>query len=170
MQTRALYGIIVILIALLVLTSSLALFYSYQTQQLKKDNGQLQNELRNAEPKLLSNILIDFGNGTYRWFNDTAIQPGWNFYIATLVVTNGDVNATYYPSIGGGEHYIFGIDGVVNNNARNEYWFLWTWNSTSSWQVAQVGADDLMMYNGSVYGWTYCAENTANYMPECTPP
>jgi cell division protein FtsL len=286
MQTRTLYGIMVVLIALLLLSSSLAIYYSYQNQQLASQKNTIQNELQNASSKystlaseynsilstyngsissfkalaltysqasasflslskeynitfsllvnalsemntsepaytnasktltslwqeyttlvaqykqlsssfqeiltnfnrennatllgniqpisvslLTSNILIDFGNGTYHWFNETAIQPGWNFYVATLVVTNGNVVATWYPQYSA--HFVTGIDGVFNNNAQGEYWFLWTWNSTSSsWQVASVGADQLMMYNGSIYAWTYCLENITNYMPECTP-
>ncbi len=132
------------------------------------NNVTLSEKIQPVSVSLLtSDILIDFGNGTYDWFNNTSVQPGWNFYVATLVVTGGNVNATWYPQYS--EHFITGIDGVLNNNAQNEYWFLWTYNATSSWQVAQVGADQLMMYNGSVYAWTYCAENTATYAPECTP-
>ena len=132
------------------------------------NNVTLSEKIQPVSVSLLtSDILIDFGNGTYDWFNNTSIQPGWNFYVATLVVTNGDVNATWYPQYSA--HFITGIDGVLNNNAKNEYWFLWTYNSTSSWQAAQVGADQLMMYNGSIYAWTFCPENNVTYAPECAP-
>jgi hypothetical protein len=116
---------------------------------------------------LTSNILLDFGNGTNDWFNGTAVEPQWNFYVATIVITRGNVNASYYPSYS--EHLVTGIDGVLNNNALNMYWFLWTYNSTSSWQVAPVGPDLLPMYNGSIYAWTYCKADV-NFNPTCTPP
>jgi hypothetical protein len=113
---------------------------------------------------LTSNILIDFGNGTSDWFNNTSVEPQWNLYVASLVITHGNLNATYYPAYS--EHFVTGIDGVQNSNTK--FWFLWTYNSTSSWQVAQVGPDLLPTYNGSVYAWTYCGEDQ-NYNPTCTP-
>ena len=131
---------------------------SYETLASKfasRNNATISEEIEPVQVSLLtSNILIDFGNGTSDWFNNTSVQPGWNFYVATLVVTGGNVNATWYPAYSA--HFINGIDGVMNNPSSNKYWFLWTYNSASSWRVAQVGADQLMMYNGSTYAWTYC--------------
>ncbi len=113
---------------------------------------------------LSADFLLDFGNGTLRWYNDTAVQPGWNLYSATVVLTNGDMQATWYPAYQ--EHFVSGIDGVSNSNTM--YWFLWTYNATAKWQSPQVGADDLPVYNGSVFAWTYCSE-TPSYAPACTP-
>jgi hypothetical protein len=112
----------------------------------------------------IADILLDFGNGTRHWFNGTQVQPGWNMYIATVVFSNGNLRAQWYPQYQ--EHFVSGIDGVSDSNSV--YWFLWTYNSTASWQVAQVGADDLPVYNGSVFAWTYCGES-ASYAPTCTP-
>ena len=132
-----------------------------------ENNLTLSENIQSVRVSLLtSSILIYYQNGTADWFNNTSIQPGWNFYVATLVVTNGNVNATWYPQFS--EHYVNGINGVMNSNSLNEYWFLWTYNSTM-WQVAQVGVDQLMMYNGSTYAWTYCGAD-ANFNPTCTPP
>lgn len=118
---------------------------------------------------LTSNIVIDYGNGTNIWLNSTSIKPGWNFYVATLVITNGNVNATWYPTFTPPEHLVSGIDGVMNNVSTNTYWFSWVYNSSSSWQVSQVGVDEIPMYNGSSYAWTYCQAD-ANFNPTCTPP
>lgn len=115
---------------------------------------------------LTSDILIDFGNGTMVWYNDTSIQPGWNLYIGTLVVTGGNINATYYTSFSPAEHFVWGIDGTLNTNS--EAWSLWILNGTS-WQSSQVGADLLPMYNGSVYAWAFCGYNPSTGAPTCTP-
>jgi hypothetical protein len=40
--------------------------------------------------------------------------------------------------------------------------------TTEEWQTAQVGADNLPVYNGSVFAWTYCGE-TPSYAPTCKP-
>ncbi|MDG6929463.1 MAG: hypothetical protein JRN39_03575 [Nitrososphaerota archaeon] len=109
-----------------------------------------------------TSILIDIGNGSGAWYNET-VQPGWNLYVATLVATNGSMAATWYPQYG--EHFVTGILGV--NNTYSRYWFLWQYNGTS-WSVAQVGADDLYATNGSVYAWTFCTAD-ANFNPQCSP-
>ncbi len=111
------------------------------------------------------NMLLDFGNGTRRWYNDTSIQPGWNGYVVTLVLLDGRVQATWYPQYG--EHYVTGLGGV--SDTQSDYWFLLTYNKTASWQVAQLGADDISMFNDTTIGWVYCPENS-NYAPTCALP
>ncbi len=111
-----------------------------------------------------TNILFDFGNGTRHWYNSTAVQPGWNTYIATVVLTNGNLQAQWYPQYQ--EHFVSGIEGV--SNSKTMFWFLWTYNKTASWQVAQVGADSLPVYNGSIFAWTFCGA-TPSYAPTCRP-
>ncbi len=111
-----------------------------------------------------ANILFDFGNGTRRWYNSTEIQPGWNLYIATVVLTNGNLQAQWYPQYQ--EHFVSAIGGV--SNSKTTFWFLWTYNKTASWQTAQVGADGLTVYNGSVFAWTFCGV-TSSYKPTCKP-
>ena len=124
--------------------------------------------LRPASGSLYTaNVLIDFGNGTSHWYNDTRIQPGWNMYTTTVVLTHGNLQAQWYPQYQ--EHLVLGIDGVLNSKTQS--WFLWTFdkeNQTSPWQVPSQGADDLPVYNGSVFAWTYCGE-TSTYEPTCTP-
>ena len=117
-------------------------------------------------PKSLlhNNVYFDFGNGTSRWYNGTAINAGWNMYIETVVLMKGQVDGTWYPSYG--EHFITGIGGV--SDTATKYWFLWTYTTSSSWQYAQVGADQVLAASGSVYAWTYCGAD-ANFNPVCTP-
>jgi hypothetical protein len=117
-------------------------------------------------PKALlhNSVYFDFGNGTSRWYNGTAINAGWNLYIETVVLMKGQVAGTWYPSYG--EHLISGIGGV--SDSASQYWFLWTYNKTSSWQVAQLGADDILATSGSLYAWTYCGADV-NFNPTCTP-
>ena len=161
--------------------SSLALNYSSAQKQFENISASFRNillavsnstgALKTQTPLPLSlayssNILLDFGNGTSEWYNDTQVQPGWNLYVATLLVTSGNVNATWYPQYG--EHYVTGIDGVQNSATR--FWFVWMYNTTSlSWENSQVGADQLPTFNGSTFAWTYCVQNLTTFAPECTP-
>jgi hypothetical protein len=113
---------------------------------------------------LRNSILFDFGNGTRKWFNQTAINPGWNLYIETVVLNDGKVDAQWYPQYG--EHLVNGIGGI--SNSATQYWFLWSYNKTAGWRSSQVGADNILVTSDSVYGWTYCAAD-ANFNPVCRP-
>ena len=113
---------------------------------------------------LRNSVLFDYGNGTHRWYNNTAIDAGWNLYIETVVLNGGHVDAQWYPQYG--EHLVQGIAGI--SNTAMKYWFLWSYNKTAGWQSSQVGADSVLVTSGSVYGWTYCAAD-ANFNPVCRP-
>ncbi len=139
-------------------------------QQASAELSQLWSRYLSLKPLSSSlyatDILVDFGNGTLHWYNNTEVQPGWNMYTATVVLSHGDLQAQLYYFPSGSEHYVSGIDGL--SNSKTMFWFLWTYKETASWQTAQVGADDLPVYNGSVFAWTYCGE-TASYAPTCSP-
>lgn len=113
---------------------------------------------------LRNSVLFDFGNGTHRWFNNTAIDAGWNLYIETVVLNNGHVDAQWYPQYG--EHLVNGIGGISNTATKD--WFLWSYNKTAGWQPSQVGADGILATSGSVYGWTFCKADS-NFNPVCHP-
>ena len=138
-------------------------------QQASAQLSQLWSEYLSLKPATSSlysaDILMDFGNGTARWYNGTQVQPGWNMYTETVVLTKGNLQAQWYPAPLS-EHLITAIDGVSDTQTND--WFLWTHNATASWTFAQVGADDLPVYNGSVFAWTYCGL-TSSYGPACTP-
>src|SRR4029077_1253401 len=97
-KQRTLYGVIVVLVALLAIVSSFAgLYYVQYNQQLAANSTYVQ-QLKAVNVNYLSNLLFDFGNGTKTWFNNTKLSPGTNVYVETQIVTGGRVNATYYPS------------------------------------------------------------------------
>ena len=109
------------------------------------------------------NMLIDFGNGTRRWYNDTSIQPGWNGYVVSLVVLQGNVWASWYPQYG--EHFVTGIDGLPQTASKS--WFVWEFGR-SGWTVSTTGADQIQVNNGTVIAWTLCGYDV-NYDPTCVP-
>lgn len=108
-------------------------------------------------------MLVEFGNGTLEWYNDTAVEPGWNGYVATVVLLKGNVQAIWYPQYG--EHLVTGIDGVTPGASRS--WFFWDYQS-GGWTTAQTGADGLRVNNGTTFAWTLCGYDTS-YNPTCTP-
>jgi hypothetical protein len=149
--------------AISVVNTSLPI-YQQASSQLSQLWGRYLS-LKPASASLYSaDILVEFGNGTKQWHNDTLVQPGWNMYTETVVLTKGDLQAQWYPEYS--EHLVEAIDGISNTQSMS--WFLWTYNETASWQPSPLGADDVPVYNGSVFAWTFCGQ-TASFAPECTP-
>ncbi len=108
-------------------------------------------------------MLVDFGNGTRHWFNDTQIQPGWNAYVATVVLLGGRVQASWYPQYQ--EHFVEGLDGVASGQSNS--WFVWEYGK-GGWQLSQTGADPIQVFNGTAFAWTLCGYDS-NFNPTCTP-
>jgi len=110
-------------------------------------------------------MLLEYGNGSSEWINDTAVQPGWNLYTATLVALSGRVQSTWYPYLSGGEDFVDSLNGVAYSSTTS--WFLWT-RANGTWQVASTGANLIPAFNGTAYAWTLCGYGQ-NYLPTCTP-
>lgn len=108
-------------------------------------------------------MLLEFGNGTRRSFAGKTIQPGWNAYMATLVVLNGSVQATWYPEYQ--EHYVTAIEGVASG--RTTAWFVWSLNG-ANWELAPTGADAVQVHNGTTFAWTLCGYDQM-FKPVCSP-
>ena len=116
------------------------------------------------------NLLVNFGNGSRRWYNDSAAQPGWNGYVTTLVLLKGNVQAVWYPSGSfgpgsPGEHYVSGLDGVSQTSSM--YWGVWQFED-GKWSYLQTGADLLGVRNGTTLAWALCSVDSS-YNPTCTP-
>ncbi len=121
--------------------------------------------LKPASTQLYQNsVLIAFGNGTRVWYNNTQLQPGWNLYIETVVLMKGNVNAQWFPQYG--SHLVEGIGGASSTSTK--YWFVWAYDKSRAWQLAQIGADQLTTYNGSTFAWTLCTVDQ-NFEPTCKP-
>jgi hypothetical protein len=162
-QTKTLYGVIAVLVAVIVIVSGLAVVYYSQYKQMAMQNSTYVSELNRSNVKYLTSMYIDYGNGTHSWYNNTSISPGWNLYTVTLLVTNGNVNATCCEF---GSHFVQGIGGIQDTSTKS--WFLWTYNSTALWQTASVGPDEIIVANNTVFAWTFCGFDS-NYNPTCTP-
>jgi hypothetical protein len=222
--SKNLYGIAIVLVALLVLSATAAAYFYVEYQQASQSNNTYVNELTTetsrysslasgynsslslenatlsllvgtiavintslpayqqasaslsqlwtkylslrpaASPVYSADVLFMFGNGTRVWHNDTQLQPGWNAYTETVVLTHGDLQAQWYPQYQ--EHLVTGLYGIPGSETMS--WFLWTYNRTASWQPASVGADEVRVYNGSILAWTFCGESPS-FAPQCTP-
>ena len=110
-----------------------------------------------------TDLLVDFGNGTRHWLNGTWVQPGWNGYVATVVLLGGKVGAVWYPQFG--EHFVTSISGVESSATSS--WFVWVYTD-AGWEQSLMGADEIRVFNGTAIAWTLCGFDAA-FNPTCTP-
>jgi hypothetical protein len=104
------------------------------------------------------NTLLNFGNGTSKWFNESRVPIRWNFYNLTISVTNGNVDSTYYGGLLN-EHYINAIDGVRQDSSS--FWHLWQYcNKDSAWSYSNVGADQIRLVDNQTLAWYFDSFNS----------
>lgn len=100
-------------------------------------------------------VLVNYGNGTFNWFNNTRGPIGWNLYNLTSRIAS--IDSKYYPQFQ--SHFINGINGVGMNKDeahKNWFWTLWIWgSSTKSWKKSPVGSDGLILSQDQAYAWYY---------------
>jgi len=100
------------------------------------------------------NLLLDYGNGTLVWYNNTIVPSDWNFYNVTNLVTNGNIGSIFFASFG--SHFVYSI-----NNAGCQFpdifcsqaaWSLWTLDGIC-WDAAQTGADQVLVSQTTTVAW-----------------
>lgn len=123
---------------------ALALNYQYQYTQLEKDYELLSGEL--SDYTLQVDLMIDYGNGTVEWYNDTRIQAGANLWDLTLETCDVEY-----------EQYDFGPFITSINDIASDDSHYWSWYNVEDgdWAMGMVGADQYNLHDGYVVGWIY---------------
>lgn len=97
--------------------------------------------------------LINYGNETSKWYNETGIPAAWNFYHLTVFLARCNLEAQYYGAPLN-EHYVTGINGVRNDPPS--FWILWVYcQKDGAWSVSKVGVDLIKLVDNSVLAWYY---------------
>ena len=91
-------------------------------------------------------ILIDYGNGTAIWLNDTRIPLGANLLMATEMVASVDYIEGEYGA------FVTAINGV--GGEPNRYW-LWFYLKDGCWEMGPVACDAWNLQDGDVVAWRY---------------
>ena len=112
-------------------------------------------------------LLIDFGNGTKLWFNDTKVARTDNFYTVTYNDVRGNLEAVWngYPINAHLVYKIMGYGCGSTSPGCNGYWSLWVWNaSIGCWSYSEVGADLVSVQGVTMVAW-YFADNDPHSFP-----
>ena len=123
---------------------ALALNYQYKYTQLENDYQQLTGGLENFTIQV--DLMIDYGDGTVEWYNETRIQTGANLWDLTL--ENCDVEYEMYDF----GAFITSINGVEADDSH--YWG-WSYLEENSWSMGMVGAEQYNLHDGYVVSWIY---------------
>ena len=124
-----------------------------------------------THPNVISvDTLINYGNGTSIWYNETNVPIGSTLYSLTLQIANGHVGSVDEFPYG---HFITSINGVTSDGIGsncNYCWGIWIYCPNSNgWMYSLYGADSLKLNNGDVVAW-YIHDIAQNQPPEGTKP
>ncbi|MGB9631243.1 MAG: DUF4430 domain-containing protein [Candidatus Methanodesulfokora sp.] len=103
------------------------------------------------------NLLLDYGNGTRRWYNGTIVPLGSSLLNATMQVAS--VNYT----LGAYGAFVNSINGVSNDKSKSMYWMYWVFRN-GKWVLGEVSADNFKLKEGDIVAWFY--ENCSKWPPE----
>jgi hypothetical protein len=106
-----------------------------------------------AGSTILVNTLVNYGNNTVRWYNQTRVPSSWNAYDLTLYLTRCNVEATFYGSPLN-EHLITSINEVREHGSFS--WTLWAFcQDRHAWAYSSVGSDLVRLADGEILAWFF---------------
>ncbi len=140
---RVFYASLAVIVVTITLTQVTAFYY---LQQSNSDSPRFGCQVFVC-------TLVNFGNSTTVWYNETDVPATWNFYNLTVFIAHNNVKAEWYPSPLN-EHFVTSIDSV--GNAGQFYWTVWLFcGKEKAWTVSGVGADEIKLANGETLAWAY---------------
>lgn len=135
--------IAVALLCTTIAAGALAVNYNYQLQVLDEDYQAVLEELEDFTA--LVDVMIDYGNDTIVWYNDTRIQIGANVLDATIVACDTEYQTSDFGA------FVTMVNGVEQDTSH-----FWLWSIyLDEWTIGTVGADQYKIHDGDIIGWTY---------------
>ena len=114
-------------------------------------------------------VLLNFGNGTRVWYNDTTVPSNYDFYNVTYQVTNGNVVADW-DDLQKSE-FVFEIMGYGCHRDQyfcGGYWSLWVWNQDNGcWNYSIVGISSLKVSQFRMIAWVFAVGDTGTINGRC---
>ena len=148
----------VILVIWIITTTTLTLYYYQETKRLQKVCEELSKVKEEYEKSLIFvNVLINYGNGTIVWYNNTILLRGATVFDAIRRVAKVNWTKGAYGV------FIKAIDGVVGNtthgwvfaiyNRKEKSWGMST--EVNKWVYPGVSVDKILLKNGDIIGFLY---------------
>ncbi|MGQ9538046.1 MAG: PKD domain-containing protein [Candidatus Bathycorpusculaceae bacterium] len=105
----------------------------------------------NLYPRI--DVLLDYGNGTLRWFENVEVSG-----LASVLKATETVALVEY-TLWGDDVFVDAINGVANSYPY--YWMWWYWNFTESqWVLGPVACNKYFLTDGYIIAWNYVNVST----------
>ena len=104
-----------------ILGTVFAAYYFVQYDTYQKEYSNLTEQFNNISLK--ADILLNYGNGTKKWYNNTVLPLGATAFNATHTIAH-TMNYTNYEEWG---VFVVSINGLTNNSSYA--WIYWTWDA-----------------------------------------
>lgn len=136
------------LVCLLIVVSYFAVYYYNESLNYRSLYEKAAADLKKFTMPV--NILIDYGNGTKVWYNNTAVPRETNVLMATKIVAR--VEGTTFPGVEG--TFVTSINGVKNEGGRYWIWYIWN-KSKKDWDWGPVASDKYILSESDTIMWRY---------------
>lgn len=176
-SSRRISILMVVLLIWAIISTSYAIYLSYDRSRLEARINLLENELSEKLNKIrllaenltllrgeletvkgileekivVVSVLIDYGNGTREWHNNTEVLAGSTLLEATMKVAKvlGETGkyGFYVKAINGLEEVL-----VSSNEGYSWIWYYW---DGKSWVMGPVACDAQKVVDGGIYMWRY---------------
>lgn len=110
---------------------------------------QLEDTLKTMQSLVLKvNVLMNYGNGTKEWHNNTLVPAGSTVFNATVAIAEVDYSLW--------NEYVL-IDAINGLKGTKDLgWIWWIWDpSTSEWKQVLEAANKHVLVEGDTIGWNY---------------
>ena len=132
----------------LIISGYMSIYYYNEYTKYQTLYNETVENLRELKSHMLVDVLIDYGNGTQEWYNETRVPIGATLFDATKEIAK--INYTTGQ---------FGILITAINGRKGKpgyYWMWYIWNSTSGeWEMGPVAADAFTLHHGDTVSWVY---------------
>jgi hypothetical protein len=135
------------LICLLIVVSYIAVYYHNESAHYRSLYERAAADLKKLTMPV--NILIDYGNGTRKWYNNTLVPREANLLLATEIIAS--VKSITYPEMG---KFVTNINGVGGDPGKYWIWYIWNRNE-SRWDWGPVACDKYILREGDTVMWRY---------------
>lgn len=100
-----------------------------------------------------ANLLLDYGNGTLKWHNQTVIAGSTVFEMLLIVTKNVSYESSVYGVF---VSEIQGVRNVAETPTSGRAWLWYWWNSTSSeWTDLMKASDAYILKPSDSVTWRY---------------
>lgn len=132
------------LLCVVIALSYVTLHQYNRAEMYKREYESILEELEGLT--ITVNLLIDYGNGTAVWFNETLVPLGANLLMATEFIASVEYTVGEYGA------FVTAINGVGGD--PNWFW-LWYHLRDGGWELGPVACDAWTLHDGDVVAWRY---------------